>query len=219
MSYGHAEWLARQADRPPPVPREVWERPEMRTALAQRDIGRVYKLLKQDGVAQREIARRTGQRQSEVSEIIQGRQVRDVTVLERIADGLGVRRELMRLLEHAPDDDAYPGREAPQSGVVQEVTDDVLRRDALALGSLAAFGQVVVGTLAGKIPHPGGGPLPSRLGMTDVAEITAETELLRTAARVAGGQARNAVAAAKHYRALTQVPVTETVAKALGSEL
>jgi len=130
--------------------------------------------------------------------------VRDVKVLERIADGLGVRRELMRILEHAPDGGAYPGQKAPQSREVQEVTDDVLRRDALALGSLAAFGQVVVGTLAGKIPHPGRGPLPSRLGMTDVAEIAAETERLRTAARAAGGQARNAVAAAGHYRALTR---------------
>lgn len=150
MGYGHAEWLAKQADTPPPIRPEVWERPEMRAALAQRDIGRVYKLLKQDGVTQREIARRTGQSQSEVSEIIQGRQVRDVKVLERIADGLGVRRELMRILEHAPDGGAYPGQKAPQSREVQEVTDDVLRRDALALGSLAAFGQVVVGTLAGR---------------------------------------------------------------------
>jgi len=219
MSYGHAENLAKRAGTEPPIPREVWERPEMRTALAQRDIGRVYKLLKQDGVTQREIARRTGQSQSEVSEIIQGRQVRDVTVLERIADGLGVPRELMRLLEHAPDDDAYPGQEEPQSGTALEVTDDMLRRDALALGSLAAFGQVIVGTLAGKIMHPGGGPLPSRLGMTDVAEIAGETERLRTAARAAGGQARNGVAVAAHFRQLTQVPATEVVAKSLGSEL
>jgi transcriptional regulator with XRE-family HTH domain len=219
MSYGHAENIARRAGTPPPIPPEVWERPEMRAALAGRDIGRVYKLLKQDGISQREIARRTGQSQSEVSEILKGRQVRDVTVLERIADGLGVPRPFMRLLEHVPDDGAYPGREAPQSGTAQEVADDMLRRDALALGSLAAFGQVIVGTLAGKIPYPGGCPLPSRLGMTDIAEIAGETERLRAAARAAGGQARNAVAVAAHFRQLTQVPATEAVAKSLGSEL
>ena len=219
MSYGHAENLAGGADAPPPIRPEVWERPEMRAALAGRDIGRVYKLLKQDGVTQREIARRTGQSQSEVSEIVQGRQVRDVTVLERIADGLGVPRPYMRLLEHVPDDGAYPGREASQSGTAQEVTDDMLRRDALALGSLAAFGQVIVGTFAGKVAHPGGGPLPSRLGVTDLAEIAGETEQLRTAARAAGGQARNAVAVAAHFRQLTQVPATEAVAKSLYSEL
>ena len=219
MSYGHTENLARRADTAPPIRPEVWERPEMRTVLAQRDIGRVYKLLKQDGISQREISRRTGQSQSEVSEIIQGRQVRDVTVLERIADGLGVPRPFMRLLEHAPDDGAYPEREEAQSGTALEVTDDMLRRDALALGSLAAFGQVIVGTLVGKIAHPGGGPLPSRLGMTDVAEIAEQTEWLRTAARATGGQARNAVAVAAHFRQHTQVPATEAVAKSLGSEL
>lgn len=38
--------------------------------------------LQQDGVTQREIARRTGQSQSEVSEILRGRRVRDVGVEE-----------------------------------------------------------------------------------------------------------------------------------------
>ncbi|MGH4012297.1 MAG: helix-turn-helix domain-containing protein [Pseudonocardiaceae bacterium] len=66
-----------------------YERPEARAVLAARDVGAVYRLLQQDGVTQREIARRTGQSQSEVSAILRGRQVRDVTVLERIADGVG----------------------------------------------------------------------------------------------------------------------------------
>jgi transcriptional regulator with XRE-family HTH domain len=43
----------------------------------------VYRLLQQDGVTQREIARRTGQSQPEVSEIVRGRQVRNVTPLQR----------------------------------------------------------------------------------------------------------------------------------------
>ena len=69
----------------------------MRTALAARDVTLIYRLLYQGGVAQREIARRTGQSQSEVSNILTGRTVRDVTVLERIADGLGIPRAQMRL--------------------------------------------------------------------------------------------------------------------------
>ncbi|MGH3886302.1 MAG: helix-turn-helix domain-containing protein, partial [Pseudonocardiaceae bacterium] len=64
------------------VPPQWFERPEARAVLAARDVGGVYRLLKQEGVTQREIARRTGQSQSEVSEILRGRQVRDVTVLE-----------------------------------------------------------------------------------------------------------------------------------------
>ncbi|MGH3365928.1 MAG: helix-turn-helix domain-containing protein, partial [Nocardioidaceae bacterium] len=67
----------------------MFEDAEMRAALAARDVTLVYRLLGQRGVTQREIARRTGQSQSEVSNILRGRQVRDVTVLERIADGLG----------------------------------------------------------------------------------------------------------------------------------
>ncbi|MGH3771938.1 MAG: helix-turn-helix domain-containing protein [Pseudonocardiaceae bacterium] len=65
---------------------------EMRAALAARDIATVYRLLGRQGVSQHQIARLTGQSQSEVSEILKGRTVRDVWVLERIADGLEVRR-------------------------------------------------------------------------------------------------------------------------------
>ena len=62
----------------------------MRRFLAARDIGSVYRLLQRSGVSQRAIAARTGQSQSEISEIIAGRQVRSVEVLARICDGLGI---------------------------------------------------------------------------------------------------------------------------------
>jgi transcriptional regulator with XRE-family HTH domain len=82
--------------------------------LVARDIGVVYRLLQRNGVTQREIARCTGQSQSEVSAILQGRQVRDVLVLERIADGLEVPRAFMRLSGGA--DDTYSGRDVvPES--------------------------------------------------------------------------------------------------------
>jgi hypothetical protein len=58
-----------------------YERPDARAALAARDVGAVYRLLQRQGVPQREIARRAGQSQSEVSEILRGRRVRDVLVL------------------------------------------------------------------------------------------------------------------------------------------
>jgi transcriptional regulator with XRE-family HTH domain len=62
----------------------------VRAALAARDIGTLYRLLGRAGVSQRQIAQLTGQSQSEVCEILKGRKVRDVWVLERIADGLGI---------------------------------------------------------------------------------------------------------------------------------
>jgi predicted XRE-type DNA-binding protein len=51
---------------------------DVRAALVARDISVVYRLLRQAGVTQREIASLTGQSQSEVSDIVKGRQVRDV---------------------------------------------------------------------------------------------------------------------------------------------
>jgi predicted XRE-type DNA-binding protein len=52
-----------------------WERSDMRAALAVRDIGAVYRALREVGISQRQIAALTGQSQSEVSEILTGRQV------------------------------------------------------------------------------------------------------------------------------------------------
>jgi transcriptional regulator with XRE-family HTH domain len=65
----------------------LFARDDMRAALDARGIGTVYRLLGQAGMSQRRIAQLTGQAQSEVCEILAGRRVRDVEVLERIADG------------------------------------------------------------------------------------------------------------------------------------
>jgi transcriptional regulator with XRE-family HTH domain len=67
-----------------------WEQSDMRRVLAARDIGAVYRALRDLGITQRQIAQCTGQSQSEVSEITNGRVVRDYQVLERIADGLSI---------------------------------------------------------------------------------------------------------------------------------
>ena len=76
----------------------------MRRFLAARDIGSVYRLLQRLGISQRVIAARTGQAQSEVSEIVAGhRQVVSYDVLERIAAGFGIPRGWMGL---AYDDDS-----------------------------------------------------------------------------------------------------------------
>ena len=72
-----------------PIPTEVWDQQEMRDALARREISSVYRLLRRHGVSQRQIAALTGQSQSEVSEILKGRQVMAYDVLTRIAMRLG----------------------------------------------------------------------------------------------------------------------------------
>jgi transcriptional regulator with XRE-family HTH domain len=80
----------------------VWNREDMRRFLANRNIGAVYRLLQRHGVSQRAIAARTGQSQSEISEILAGRHVISYDVLERIALGLGVRRGSMGLAYDEP---------------------------------------------------------------------------------------------------------------------
>jgi transcriptional regulator with XRE-family HTH domain len=108
----------------------LFERDDVRAALAARDIGAVYRLLGQAGVSQRRIAQLTGQSQSEVCEILKGRQVRDVWVLERIADGLGVPRAWMGL--------SY-GEEGPDTPSADEGDEDVKRRALIAATTVAGL--------------------------------------------------------------------------------
>jgi transcriptional regulator with XRE-family HTH domain len=92
----------------------VWQRKDMRRFLARREIGGVFRILQLVGVSQRAIAARTGQSQSEVSEIIAGyRQVASYDLLVRIADGLGVPRGWMGL--------AYGEGVDPEHGLVEKL--------------------------------------------------------------------------------------------------
>ncbi len=157
-----------------------YESPEARGVLVARDVGGVYRLLQREGVTQREIARRTGQSQSEVSEILRGRRVRDVMVLERIADGLGVPRALMRLSGGADvGDGAYPDPE--------EVA--AMYRRALLAGAGVAFAGRPVDKLGELLALPAPVPvaLPSRIDWVHVARVRDLTQRL--------GSASNAV----HY--------------------
>lgn len=197
----------------------LWEQPGLRPALSARDIGAIYTALTQAGVSQRRIAQQTGQAQPEISAILNGRQVRDVRLLERICDRLAIPRPYLRLL------DETPGPDGTYSGEVTVTDPDewdrMLRRDLLAQGAITLLGAPVLGALLGAdTPGPGPGPLPSQAGMADVDEIAATTEQLRDAARTHGGQARVATAAAREYARLRQVPAaTEDVATALNSRL
>jgi len=225
VSYGHADKLAAiTASAPavgsgkptPPIDAVLYRRDDVCPVLAEHDITALYRVLKDAGVTQRQIAELTGQSQSEVSEILKGRRVLSYDLLVRIAEGLGIPRELMGLSygEHS----AYGGEvEVIVSG---EVGEDVQRRDVLAAGFLATFGSVPsFVALPDRSAAPREIPLPSRLGASDVAEVRNTTAQLRITAQQCGGQARAASATATHYRRLTAVPATEQVAHSLGSAL
>ncbi|MGH4009230.1 MAG: helix-turn-helix domain-containing protein [Pseudonocardiaceae bacterium] len=195
----------------------VWEQSDTRAALAARDIGAVYRGLRKVGISQRQIARCTGQSQSEVSEILAGRRVVSYDVLVRIAEGLGIPRGFMGI-SYGDSDDAY------REGVIgaeplEEVDEGMLRRDLLAVGSVALVGVPILGRLLDTPIAPGGMGLPSQIGIADVAEITNTTEQLRNAARTHGGQARAVSAAAIEYGRLTQVSAADAVTTQFGAAL
>jgi len=201
--------------RTPPIRLEVWEQPAMRTALAQRDIGRVYKLLTAAGVSQHGIARLTGQSQSEVSEVLSGRQVKQIDVLERICDGLGAERGWMRLADDYSEHSAYPEEDEV---VWEAVTEKMKRRDALALASTAVLGRPVLGELL-TVPIPAEVPLPSRLVMADVEAVRDLTARLWGLARLHGGQADVLSHTATRYTRLLTVPASKQVTRALRGAL
>ncbi len=184
---------------------------EARRVLAAREIGAVYKMLVDAGVSQRIIAQSTGQSQSEVCEIIKGRPVRQVQVLERVADGLGVDRAWLGVSHSS----GYAGSVTESA---DEVDDPVKRRAFLAAASAAVWGQPVLGELL-DLPAPGDVPLPLRLGMTDVQSIEDMTGRFRELARQHGGHAAIVSDTATRSARLVSVNVTEPVRQRLTAAL
>src|SRR3954452_6938863 len=177
-----------------PISPEEWEKQEMRSALAAREVSTVYRLLRRTGVSQRQIAAMTGQSQSEVSEILKGRQVMDYDVLVRIADGLGVPRGYMGLAyDEVTAARVAETREAPEA----EEPENVKRRKFLAHAAAVAVGAHVLGADSGSwVSNPVLTPAPGRIGMTDVRQVEAATRALRSLDyQYGGGFCRDAVVA------------------------
>ncbi|MFC9250702.1 helix-turn-helix transcriptional regulator [Amycolatopsis thailandensis] len=177
-----------------PVPPDAWEQAEMRAALATREISSVYRLLRKHGVSQRQIAAMTGQSQSEVSEILKGRQVMAYDVLTRIADGLGVPRGYMGL---AYDEATAIKVVGAADGQQAEEDESVKRRRFLAHAAQVTMGAAVFGPESGTWSSgPAKTPAPGRIGMTDVRQVEAATRALRSLDyQYGGGFCRDAVVA------------------------
>jgi hypothetical protein len=185
-----------------------FEGDDVRAALAARDVGKVYRLLGRLGVSQHQIAQLTGQSQPEVCEILKGRKVRDVWVLERIADGLGISRARMGL--------SY-GDDGPDTPSVEKDVDEDMKRRALLS---AALDQAFLGLgEPTELAPPTGQALPSRLGLSHVHAVRAVTERLRGVARYYGGQADLFGAAATLYMRWMQVPGTDAIKAQFGAAL
>ena len=131
MSYSHAEKIARSAagvpaggPPAPPVDPRLFDSPEMRATLGERDIGALFRAVKATGVSYRTIAALVGMSQSEVSEIISGRRVHSYDVLVRVAQGLGVPRALMGLSYTDGPQATYDG----QDGAAAPEVDEAMQR-------------------------------------------------------------------------------------------
>jgi hypothetical protein len=138
--------------------------------------------------------------------------VRDVRVLERIADGLGIPRARLGV--------SY-GEEIPDApSAEEEVDEDVKRRALIATTSAAALGEVLFGMGEPiEVALPTSQALPSRLSMSHVHTVRAVTDRLRGVARYYGGQGDLLGAAATIYSKWMQAPGTEAVKAGLAAAL
>ena len=69
----------------------LWTRRDVATALNRRDVGAIYAVLNRElGIPQRQLGMLTGQSQSEIAEILAGRQVLTYDLLLRVATNLGI---------------------------------------------------------------------------------------------------------------------------------
>lgn len=173
---------------------EVWETTEMRDALANRNISEVYRQLRKHGVSQRQIAAMTGQSQSEVSEILKGRQVMAYDVLSRISDGLGIPRGYMGLAYDEATEIQVVGAADEQQA---EEDESVKRRKFLAHAAQVTMGAAVFGPASDAwAASPARTPAPGRIGITDVRQVEAATRALRALDyQYGGGFCRDAVVA------------------------
>jgi len=106
------------------VPAQIWDREDVAEALQARDIGRLFRLLRQYcGASQTRIGAAVGMTQSTVSLIINRDQaVSSIAVLERLADGL-----------------AMPDGGRLRLGLAPKEVDAMRRRTALSIGLLGAL--------------------------------------------------------------------------------
>lgn len=163
-----------------------WTDPALLAVLAERDIPRLFRLLRDRGISQRRISEHVRMGQSEVSEIINGRQVQSYDVLLRIATCLDLPRGAMGL--------AYDGDlPSPYGGV--EVDDDVERRKFLGAASTALFGSAVLGEVGSLAVTGTGREQVKQVGMADVQRLQRLNDRLRIMERQLGGDAMRGVLA------------------------
>jgi hypothetical protein len=193
-----------------------WDEPGMAAALKRRDIGAVYYRLTAVGYQQWQIAELTGQTQTDVSEIIHGREVISYDLLARIADGLGIARGRLGLAYDVTTREIIRGSAATTSD--REVDEDMKRRAAIAAATKVVFGYALLGEAVALDHVPEVTALPSVIGRSDVTRLRALTERFRALGRAGHGvpEVLSRVTAGAQ-RWLEVRPATELVSRQLHS--
>jgi transcriptional regulator with XRE-family HTH domain len=178
------------------IPAAVWDDPLMRAALRSRDIGGVFVLLRRHGVSQRRISALTGQGQSEISEICNGRQVMAYDVLARIADGLGCPRGLLGMA-YTPDTDGIGAALTTVPMAAREVDTMPDRRHVLGIAAKLAVGAALTTAELTALAVPAvATPAPATIDTTEVDALREITTALWVREKRYGGHAvRDAVIA------------------------
>ncbi|MGQ0777117.1 MAG: helix-turn-helix domain-containing protein [Pseudonocardiales bacterium] len=215
MSYGPTDKPVGRAGTPPVAP-TLLERPDVRGFLAAHNFGAFYRVLCDNGWSQHGIAKATKTHQSQISEIIKGRQVIDYRVLVRIAEGLGIPRERMGLGCGAGSaDGAYAGG-VTVTNPAKGVSSEMRRRALLTAAGMAIAGRPLQGISdLAELPGPSPVPLPERIFEVHVAKVRDLTRRLREASRTYGSDPEVSSAAATWATRLLDVPGTEPIKQAL----
>ncbi len=198
-----------------PINPALYERAELRAALAGREFGPVFDAVHAEaGLSYREIGRRTGSHESVIDAIRKGRIVEHYDVLVRIAEGLDIPREFLGISFGAGG--TYAGGvmvAEPPEGVSAEMR----RRHLLAAAGVAIVGEPIrnLGELLGEVPGLPPIPAPSWVDGVHVAKVRDLTRSLGDAGRAYGADPEVSSAAAAWATRLLDVPGTEPVKREL----
>ncbi|MEV6849236.1 helix-turn-helix transcriptional regulator [Actinoplanes sp. NPDC051411] len=188
----------------------------MRLALRNHDLALVFRRLKSHGYSQRNIGELTRQSQSEISDIMSGREVLAYSVLVRIADGLAIPRGYMGLGNY--DHEVHtPVEDALTAGVAGPDEAEEIR------SALKHAAEVMMGTSLPETARwwqpltESRTPIPNRIGNADVANLEHLTRILRAVDyQNGGGSCRDAVIAQTvHARAMMSAECTDDVRRRL----
>jgi hypothetical protein len=176
-------------------------------ALAQRDIGAVYRLPLDHGVSQRYLASwsdRASPRCRRLSAAGRCRAMRYSFGLQRVSEC----RVERWAFAYAGDD------EGPM--LFDDVTEDMRRRALLAAATTALFGALILGEVL-ELPERPNIPTPllANLAQADIDAIDRLTRALESEARYYGGGAAVISPAARRAERLLKVPAAEALRPAL----